>query len=221
MIVRLACPAAVALAAPSFEYGILKDDAVLYSDAGLSRAITTLPSSYFVILIGFNGSAYRVSYLDIDGYLSAAAIEPVDYEPKYKYASAGFTVTNDGQSANVRSSPDHTQNNIVTTLESGARGLYYGTVKGTSLIPEVGDLWYYVRYSSEPYLYGYIYKSQITAETIPANIIERVEPPAEPQEPTDFVSYIIIAALTIPALVIMLFVFKKPSSSPRNRNSRT
>lgn len=205
--------------ASAFEYGILGDSAILYSDSGMTMPKTTLPSTYFVIIIGDGGGdCYRVSYLDIDGYIAKSVVEPVDYEPKYKYASKGFSVANDGQGANIRSSPDHTRNNILTTLSSGSGGIYYGTVKGTSLIPEVGDLWYYVRYSTEPYLYGYIYKSQISVEPIEANIIERLEPEQNNETPSDTISYIIVAALTVPALIIMLFVFKKPSGTPRDRS---
>lgn len=203
-----------------FEYALLGENVVLYSDAQLTAPITSLPSTYFVIIIGEGDASYRVSYMDIDGYISKTAAEPVDYEPKYKYASAKFRVNNDGQAANVRSTPDHTQNNVVTSLVAGSMGIYYGVVRGSSLIPEVGDLWYYIRYSSQPYLYGYVYKSQLSVDPIEANVIERVEPEPEQTQTTDKVSYIIAGALTLPALIIMLFVFKKPSSTPRSRKSK-
>lgn len=211
-----------AQAVDGFQYALIGEGAILYNDTQMSKAITTLPSGYFVIILGDGGEgSYRVSYLDIDGYISKGAVELVDYEPKYKYATATFSVNNDGQPANIRSTPDHTASNIVTSLSPNSGGIYYGTVQGTALIPEVGDLWYYVRYSSQPYRYGYIYKSQVTVTPIEANVIERVEEETPTtQTPSEGISYVIVAALTIPAIIIMLFVFKKPSTAPRDRKAK-
>lgn len=210
----------VVRSANAFNYALIGEGAVLYTDRELTVPLTSLPSSYFVIILGEGETSYRVSYLDIDGFISKGFITPVDYEPKSKYASPMFKISNDGQPANIRSAPDHTQSNVVTSLSSGSEGIYYGTVNGSALIPEVGDLWYYVRYSSQPYLYGYVYKSQATFAPIDANVIERVDPEPEPTvTPSDGISYVIVAILTIPAIIIMLFVFKKPSSSPRTKRN--
>ena len=216
---------ALAAAAPAPSYALIGAGGVkLYSAQG--ELITSLPATYFVTVMDEDEQKYHVSYLDIDGYIfkDEAALSIVDYEPVTKYGQPAFVASNDTHPVNLRASPSG-QGTIIAAIPDAGRGIYYGKVEGEALIAEIKD-WFYVRYyDNGSYLYGYVYAPQITADKLNDNVIEKVERPKEPSggdKPTVMSSAmegIFIAALCIPAVIVMFVIFRAGSKrDPRHSN---
>ncbi len=197
-------------------YALINEGAELRDGGG--KVITSLPSTYFVAVTAESPDSYFVSYLDLEGYVEKTAVEVVDYEPVTKYASPAFTADNDTHPVNIRSTP--TKNGtIIDSIPDGESGIYYGNVTGDELIPTI-DSWYYVRYGEGSKKYGYVYSPQVKASPIADNVIEKVTQRGEEKEPSvasDALEGIFIAALCIPAVIIMLIIFRgEGSRRPRH-----
>lgn len=202
--------------AQPFTYGYLSEDITLYSDERCLEIVTSLPKTYFVIVLEQKETCCFVSYKDISGYAKNVTI--VDYEPVNKYATASFSVNNDGYPAKLRLKPTD-QSEVLTEIPPSASGYYYGDAVGKALIPQVGDVWRYVSYDDGTNTYrGYVYSSQTTVSEIQNNVIEKValkeesEDNSSPSQNTDFV---LISLLCIPSVVIMYLIFKDKERKPR------
>lgn len=206
------------LASANFTYGYMPSDTTLYSDPECLYAITTLPATYFVIVLESNGDVYKVSYKDISGYIRN--IEVVDYEPVTKYASSRFGVNNDGYPVKLRSKPSEA-GSVITEIPPDKSGYYFGDVQGSALIQQVGNKWHYVSYNDgfDTY-YGYVYTSQVTVSDIEPNVIEKVETGNKEGEeltpsPMSNTDFILIACLCAPSVLIMYLIFKDKERKPR------
>lgn len=210
MIALLASPVS------NYTYGYINTVTTLYSDAQCSDAVTTLPATYFVILLETREDCYKVSYKDIAGYVKD--IEPVDYEPVTKYAAASFTANNDGYPVKLREEPSPNAK-VLTQVPDSESGYYYGDINGTALIPQVGNKWHYVNYNDgRQTYYGYVYSSQVTVTPIRNNVIEKVTYEKDEEftsSPSFGTEFIIIICLTVPSVLIMYLVFKDKKPQPR------
>lgn len=209
-------------------YAYLAADTILYrADTASYTPIVTLPQTYFVALLTSDAEDYlNVSYLDITGFVLKSSLEICDYEPVTKYATLKALPNNDGLGVNLRDMPDHTNGKILQTIPSDATLTLYGSIYGTPLIPAVGDTWHYVKYTvGAASTFGYVYSGHVSADIPSNNVIEKVptEPIAPPVEvipsPAKFTTpmqIVFIIALSIPAIIIMLLIFKrKPAKPPR------
>jgi|GEM_PF-1048039 len=247
ILMLMLAPGRTTAGASALDYGIIKSEAVLMGkNDGAYFPITTLPENYFAVLLGeADENGYiPVSYLDVTGYLKRDAVEAVDYEPKYKYAeNNSLTVENDGHPVNVRSSPDHTLDNVITEAPAGSKLYYYGTSSGTAQVEVLGDAWYYVKVVSDGETKrGYVYSLYVKAEPIPENVIEKVEPTADntdesldpgkdsstetpgEKDPDGFTltstrEIIIVISLCLPVILIMYLLFKQPPKKMRDDKS--
>lgn len=206
--------------AEDLSYAQILSGATLYSDEALTLPITSLPETYFVLIISEGDTVSRVSYLNLNGFIDNSTIERCDFTPKYKYAEATLTLTNDGGIINIRSAPDHTADNVSEKLTDGTTLEYYGSVTGSTQNQIIGDLWYAVRLSGGKL--GYVYSLYAVASPIPDNVIE-AEPEPEYDSPTQALvvdeqsSYFLIGALCMPVIVITYLLFKqKPNETNRS-----
>lgn len=223
------------LAEPKITYAYLPADTILYFAADETyESATILPQTYFVAILGESGDYLNVSYLDITGYVLKSTVEICDYEPVTKYAQLKATPNNDGMNINLRKTADHVNAEIITTVPPQTNLTLYGKISGTALIPPAGNQWYYVKYTDgETSYYGYVYSAHVLAEEATPNVIEKVPevvpPPTSEVEPqptqiTKPMQIIFIIALCIPAVGVMLLLFRrKPNKSnskqPRHSNS--
>lgn len=200
----------------TYSYGYMSTTTTLYSDPHCLNAVTTLPATYFVIVLEETETCFKVSYKDIVGYVDS--IEIVDYEPVTKYASASFSVNNDGYPVKLREEPSNTAE-VITEVPPSEHGYYYGDVSGSALIPQVGDRWHYVSYDDgiKTY-YGYVYTSQVTVSEIKDNVIEKVEQDKGEESipsPVFGTDFLLIACLCVPSVLIMYLVFREKEYKPR------
>lgn len=200
-------------------YAEILNGCVLYSDDGLTTPVTVLPQTYFVTIIESRDDCLRVTYKNVDGYVSADSVSLVDFTPKTKFASAKLKLLNDGGTVNVRSEPDHTSANVIARLSDGASLYYYGTIPGTIQNEVIGDEWFCVELESGR---GYVYSMYAQAEPIKQNVIE-VEPEPDVPDPlpestaTGTGEYFFIAALCLPVIILMYLLFKNDSNSAEKR----
>lgn len=213
------------------EYALISAPAVLYTkgETGELSPLTTLPETYFVAVTGEESDGMtQVEYLDLTGFLPAECLTPVDYEPKYKYASLSLTVSNDGHAVNVRSAPDHTADNVIASADDGTELYWYGTAKGSAQVSVVGDEWYYVRAPlGGEFVRGYVYSLYVSPAPVEPNVIEPLPGPdpdvgfypggdEAAEENTgrftlpDTREAVIVAALCLPVIIIMFLLFRKP-----------
>ncbi|MCH5158934.1 MAG: SH3 domain-containing protein [Clostridiales bacterium] len=188
--------------------------------------IVTLPASYFVVQTdGEAPSGYiAVMYDDLIGFVKESAVEKVDFRPVTKFEkTVRFTVNNDGQPVNMRSSPGKS-GAVISVLPDGKSGRCYGYIDGQQLIAGAGEKWYYVEIDG---IRGYCYSAHVTVDATPVNIIEKEEddPPtlptdALPEEPEGDLPptsvIILIVALCVPVPFIMIYMFR----SPKNKDKR-
>ncbi len=214
-----------AAATDGVQYALLPEDTVLYAAAADGYVpMFTMPRTYFVILLSADKNGYTsASWLDVTGFVETAKVEAVDYTPVTKYPTRNLTAANDRNPVNIRSAPDHTADNIIGAIPDGASAAVYGETTGSELIPQVGGLWYYVRYTeNDRSVYGYVYSAQVAAEPVTENVIERETPAAadpveEDGELGASAKIGVIAALTVPAVIVMLLIFRP---APKNRKPR-
>ena len=210
-----------AVKAVELSYAQIGENAILYTLSGDDYIpITSLPDTYFVIVLSTDSQFVKVSYLDIEGYVNASEITPVDFIPKYKYASANLIVSNDGHPVNFRQSPS-IENNILCTVPSGSEIFYYGSVFGDVQNVNIGNLWYYARISTPDgkTVRGYIYSLYAQADEITPNIIEpEIIPPKE--QPKDQLTatifsttqtreIVIIVSLCLPVFGLTYLIFRR------------
>lgn len=198
-----------------FNFGYMNEDTMLYSDKECTKEIALLPATYFVIILSEEDGVYGVSYKDVSGFVKN--IEAVDFEPVTKYASASFSVRNDGYPAKLRADP-RSDAEVYTEMPNDAVGYYYGNVSGEELIEGI-DKWYFVSYNDGINTYkGYVYSLQAAKTEILPNIIEKVEKiedEASASPSTDKIDYLLIALLCVPSVIIVLLIFKDKDRKPR------
>lgn len=210
-------------------YAYMPADTVLYKDDG--ESICSLPATYFVVLADEekNGKL-AVSYLDIDGYVLASSVEIVDYEPVTKFASRTARVNNDGMAVNLRQTPDSVSGTLLCSVPATAVLTVYGAKTGAELFDGAGNTWQYVRYTpagATP-VYGYVYAPQLQCDPVVPNKIEKVEKPQPPKVEESATTLdvsragqiALIAAMCVPAAVLMLVLFYRPDSKRTPRHTR-
>ncbi len=201
------------LASSTTQYGLIGEGAQLLDQN--FNVITSLPPTYFVIILSEVGDYYSVEYSDLSGYVLKSKISPIDYEPKIKFGLAYFTAKNDTHPVNIRQSPT-SSSPIIDYIADGESTLYYGAVSGEALIASAGNTWYYVRYNNK---YGYVYSVQGVVQEFEVNPGDRVEQPkniSDKKENSGLSDWVFILLLCVPAVIIMLALFARPQQSAQN-----
>lgn len=209
------------------QYALLLADTPLCSVSG--EPVCTLPATYFVVLEEAESGAqkYLVSFQDLEGYVAASAVECVDYEPVTKFPYRTARVNNDGLSVNMRATPTKT-GALVTQIPPDATLTLYGPREGDELYAGAGTTWLFVSYASNAArAYGYVYAPLLTVPALSPNNIEKMPEPTTdidrtPTNPrfTDITKIAFIAALCVPAVIVVLIAFYRPESKRTPRHAR-
>lgn len=153
--------------AQSVSYALIGDNCALYIDEQTLSPLFYLPSSYFVKILQESDGIYKVSYLDVVGYVKTDAVSKVDYEPKYKFPqNNATTVHNDGNTVTMRSSATHLKDNVIAKLDDNSLVTFYGLREGSSQIETLGNNWCYVKNGDN---YGYVYNLYVKIPTFEPN----------------------------------------------------
>ncbi len=184
----------------------------------------SLPRTYFVELLeSSNSEFYKVNYLSFTGYVKKDAVQTIVGKPITPYLeNQSFRVYSE-QSRDMRSEPS-TQSGSSTQvvyIPLYSRNLtYYGSIQGEELVNGRTNIWYYCKYSADQDYYGYVYSDfcdEFDLDKIPLNY-EEVSYTSEPNFDTpqeadslpveNKTTAIVIAILTIPAIVFIFMILK-------------
>ena len=191
-----------------------------------------LPPTYFVkFLADYNDEILNVGYLDFVGFVQKSDVVRVYSTPKTPYLVD--TVFSPQPIANlvIRALPS-TQSNFVGTIPYNAKDItYFGAIEGEEANHTLGNVWYFCRYTSpeQGTLTGYVYAaltqnlSQIApndeiVETNPAMPVSgEISISPELQSSSNL---IFILLITIPAIFILVLIFRSHNRRPKVLKNR-
>ena len=201
-----------------------------------------LPNTFFVLLTGNandeNNLFYSAIYMDKNGYVKKNEVKPVSNIPQKPYANnLSFSVFSTS-GLELRETPQNTPFNIITEIPYLEKNLiYYGSLEGDEVIPDMTNEWYYCKYINNNstyfgYLYaGYCYllppipQNAEAVEYINDEIFKQVNLPTTPtQDENAFVSddlkIVIIIGACLPFLFIIYLLFKPTKIMVDNGNKK-
>lgn len=199
----------------SDEYAQITSNGYLYKapSTAQSSQICMLEKSYFVrIILTHDNDFFLVTYAGVEGYVLKTNVRKVIEKPKTEYPIASLST---GDRCFLRSSPKRLDNNIVATLPAHTTNIkYIGKIIGSEMMDFGGTTWYFVEYHN---LRGYVYGWYLThAPSITPNV-EKVsfitdEGYIVANPLSNQTSLFVIILTLIPAVFILIMLFKKPTS---------
>lgn len=216
-------------------YRVTSDNTILYrtpvDSTESSNVYFILPTTYFVLYNStFDEQFLCVTYREFTGYVLVDSVTRVYSTPTNPYAlNLTFSVSSVANLV-LRSEPT-TQSDYLGTIPINADVEYFGRILGEQSNSELSNVWYYCRYKSfeQGILTGYVYAplTQDLTELIPNT--EEVE--TEPSKTTNTetiiaselqsgVNLVLILGLTIPALLLLILVFRPERRKKKREASR-
>ncbi len=208
-------------------YRIITEQCFLYKNATLENTIDNiyflLPSTYFVKLKSkINADCMQVEYLGISGFINSQDVIPVYSTPFIPYAMRTFDVLSSANPV-LFSTPTSTGNYVGTIAHNSANITYLGAIQNAT------DMWYYCEYTDhiQGILRGYIDANLVKNLTpyIDNTEIVDLEPIAQTSgilapELKDSNSWILLALLASPILILLLFLLKPRNKSRQKRTQK-
>jgi len=139
-------------------------------------------------------------------------------------ASPKIRLATDANNVNIRKQPNTDTDNIECVVSTDDTDfIYYGDIVGSAPTANITK-WYYVRLITGDIVhYGYVYSVYVKADTIFDNIIEEMPNENDNGDVTNKPTllegttlYIFIAALSIPAVLIIYLLFKKRTPTKKS-----
>ncbi len=208
-------------------YKITNTDTALLRSANRDDIYFMLPSTYFVKLISeYNEDYLFVSYLEFSGYVLKSNVAQVYSTPTTPFLENIVFSPNKVSNLIIRSKPC-TQAGFVGTIAFNAENVtYFGWVEGEEVFASLGNIWYYCRYTSaeQGALLGYVYApltQNLTTISPNDEVIETT--PTKPTSAEITLSpelqsgsnVLFIFLLLIPAIIILLLVFRTHNKRPK------
>ena len=217
---------------------IMYDDVYLYKSPidvdNYSNIYFELPRTYFVELTdSSNNEFFQVNYLNFTGYVKKECVQTIVGTPKNPYLTdISFRVYAE-LSRDLRSEPTTLSGSSsqVAYIPLYSRNLtYYGTIEGETLIDGRTNIWYYCKYSADQDYYGYVYSDFCDELSTIALNTEEVTYTTSPDfgstESSDTslpldsnATGIIIAVLSIPALIFVFMILKSTKILSREKHN--
>ena len=196
-----------------------------------SNLFFELPKSYFVELTDAVGEFYKARYLSFEGYVKKDCVQAVKHVPNNPFlTNISFRVYAD-LSRQLRSSPTaYSESNLITTIPHLTRNItYISRLKGDCLIEGRTDVWYYCKFHSDKDYYGYVYSDFCDEFTPILDNLEEVEyvsnptfepitPPAKTMSMSDNSIGIIIAIISVPAIIFAFLILKGSKIGSQNKS---
>ncbi len=202
-------------------------------DNSYDNTIFELPKTYFVELLDKHGDFYKAKYMDLTGYVKKDGVQAILGTPQTPFlTNISFRVYAE-LSQNIWSCPTINQNSIIITrIPALTKNItFIGKINGECLIQGRTNLWYYCKYTeyNKDY-YGYVYSDFCDEFTPISNNIEEFtyinNPTFEPHiqetsipQDSNYIG-IIIAILSIPALVFVFMIMKSSKILHQNKVKR-
>ena len=180
-------------------------------DTHYDNLICLLENTYYVEILGETEDAYRVNYNGVGGYVKHTTVRKVKGTPITPYPTDIRLLTY-SKNCYLRSTPQVNNDNKISILPANCESLkYIGKTLGETVEDFGKNTWYYVEYLN---VKGYIYSSYVTSissvfpngETL--GFIEDTPRTINPLTNTECI--IIVVLLTLPTLLILYLMFRKP-----------
>ena len=205
---------------------VMEDNTMLYRTSSLEDSSQNiyfeLPKTYFVkFLEQVDEESCRVLYDGIEGFVASSNLQKCYSTPTTPYASNQTLDIVDVCNAVVYSLPSNEAEFVGIIPFNASQIKYWGKTKGATIIEELENDWFYVRYQSfeQGIITGYVYAPLCTNQTeIIPNEEEVLTAPPEKVVETNTVpvasefqnidSMLLIVGLSAIALVIIYLLFK-------------
>lgn len=195
-----------------------------------SNLFFELPKTYFVELTDAVGEFYKARYLSFEGYVKKDCVQAVKHVPNNPFlTNISFRVYAD-LSRQLRASPTaYSESNLITTIPQLTRNItYISKIKGDCLIEGRTDIWYYCKFTSSQDFYGYVYSDFCDELTPIFDNLEEVEyvsnpsfeliaPPAKTMSVSDNSIGVIVAIISIPAIIFIFLILKGSKIGSQNK----
>ena len=195
-----------------------------------SNLFFELPKTYFVELIDADGEFYKARYLSFEGYVKKDCVQAVKHVPNNPFlTNISFRVYAD-LSRQLRSSPTaYSESNLIITIPHLTRNItYISRLKGDCLIEGRTNIWYYCKFSSDKEYCGYVYSDFCDELTPILDNLEDVEyisnptfkpttTPAKTMSISDNSIGIIIAIISVPAIIFVFLILKGSKIGSQNK----
>ena len=217
-------------------YRVISDNTVLYktpvTSEENSNVYFTLPNTYFVIYNStFDETMINVTYKEFTGYVLIDNLQRVYSTPEHPFETNRTFSVQGIANLVVRSEPNTTSDYLGTIPFNAVDIEYFGQINGEQANSDLSDLWYFCRYKSfeQGIITGYVY-APLTQNLTPfsANVEEVLTEPNQstnagviiaPELQTS-TNILLILGLTIPALILLLLVFKPEKRKKKREASR-
>ncbi len=191
-----------------------------------------LPPTYFVkFKSSFDEEWLEVEYQDFSGFVRRSDVARVYSAPATPYLTDIIFTPQKVANLVIRTRPS-TQSDFVGTIPYTASEVtYYGWVEGEKANPKLDNIWYFCRYTSpeQGSVTGYVY-APLTENLSPILSNDEVvdTTPSSPvageieiaPELKDESNLLFIAFLTIPAIFILILVFRSQNKRPKSLKNR-
>lgn len=189
-------------------------------DQSFSNILCLLEKSYYVEVISQTSDKVRVNYNGVSGYVKPSAIRLVTGTPSVAYPT-DIKILTYNKNCYLRTLPEVSEN-AITILPPNCQSLrFIGRTIGEKVEDFGENTWYYVEYLN---IKGYVYSSYVSnistifpnAENL-AYISEQV---GIINPLTNLECIIIVIALSLPTMLILYIIFKKPSEHKVKRKDK-
>lgn len=205
-------PSPMASADNSTPHVAIDADIWLYDDKG--EKLFMLPASYYARINNLDDSYYYVTFNGVAGKVKKNEVRAIGYEFQATGTTADLTIGSDYVDFYGLQLKKHadTQADSAITIPNNATFTFIGKYP-----TDTGETWYYVKYEN---LLGYVKASRTSAPTlelplftpeVSAPVTEDIEEESHITSSVDSteLKIIIIAGLAIPAIGIVVLIFRK------------
>ena len=198
---------------------ITKNHTYLYktpkNDNDVKNIICIMENTYYVkILLTYDEDFYKVEYNGVSGYVLRKQIKKVNEKPENPFPEnvSMLTINNNTY---LRSTPERSNNNLLIIPANCSKLKYIGKAYGEQLDDFRDNLWYYVEYEN---ICGYVYCeyiesiSNIYPNTEKLTFVNNNDFDDIINPLSDETCTIIIVCLSLPILLIIFLLYKKPKA---------
>lgn len=182
----------------------------LCSNPDENSAIFEIPYSYFVKVEYSVDDYYKVSYLDIDGYVKKDKVSLMNGTPKIPYFNGTFEIF---VPYSLYQSPSQNSAEIFRLTSTDIKIEYYGKINGEQVMSD-NNVWYYccATANGEKH-YGYIFSGVTDLLTEPVINTETFDIVSEeiltsPTSLSTGTKIMLIISISVPSALILYFLIK-------------
>lgn len=214
-------------------YRVTENGVIMYKDEALLSPLFELTATYFVKQIDtVSPTILKVESNGIVGFIDTTSLEKVNGIPQAPYIDASFDM-NGTANAVLFSEPNNASSFIGTIPFNATSITFYGKTCGQEMLPNMGTIWYYCKYTSfeQGVITGYIYEpltknltavspnTEVFEEPVTNTSVSPIEKIIAPEIQNDNSIFLIITISIIAFFVLFLALHKGKSKRRKTMKS--